>query len=91
MIVKVFALLDTVGQAFRTLSMNESDELEKRGLAFAVNNDRQMLFMAKDLQLFEIAQMETKTGELIPTVPARFVVRAADLIGNEGAVDNEIR
>lgn len=88
--VKVYALLDTVGQSFRTVSLNENDELEKRGLAFAVNNNRQMLFMAKDFQLFEIAEMDNKTGEIIPTVPARFVVRASDLLGAEGVVNNEI-
>lgn len=88
--VKVYALLDTVGQSFRTVSLNENDELEKRGLAFAVNNDRQMLFMAKDFQLYEIAEMENKTGEVYPTVPARFVVRASDLLGAEGVVNNEI-
>ena len=89
--INVYALRDRVGESFRSLTMNESDALEKRNLAFAVNNDTQFRFMAKDMELYQIAEIDNKSGELFPIIPARLVVRCDELIGAERNVDNEIR
>lgn len=89
--INVYALRDKIGENFRSVTLNESDVLEKRNLAFAVNNDNQFQFMAKDMELYQIAEMETKTGEIFPVIPARFVVRCDELIGAERSVDGEIR
>lgn len=91
MIINVYALRDRVGESFRSLTMNESDALEKRNLAFEVNNNPQFAFMSKDLELFQVAQMDTKSGDIVPVVPARLVVRVDSLIGAERSVDDEIR
>lgn len=88
--VIVYALRDRVGENFRSVSLNESDALEKRNLAFAVNNDRQFQFMSKDLELYAIATMDSKSGVITPVIPARLVVRCDELIGAERSVDHEI-
>lgn len=89
--LNLYALRDRVGESFRSVTVNESDALEKRNLAFAVNNDVQFQFMAKDMELYQIGELDNKTGAVIPIVPARLVVRCDELIGAERNVADEVR
>lgn len=81
--VNVYALRDRVADNFRSLSMNESDEVEQRNLAFAVNNDPHLMFMSRDLELCRIGGFETKSGVLTPCVPIQVVCRCDQLIQKE--------
>lgn len=89
--INVYALRDRIAETFRSVTLNESDALEKRNLAFAVNNDMQFQFICKDMELYQIAALDNKSGEIVPVIPARLVVRCDELLGAERNVDNEIR
>lgn len=81
--VFVYALRDRVADNFRSLSMNESDEVEQRNLAFAVNNDPHLMFMSRDLELCRIGELDTKSGVLTSCVPIQVVCRCDQLIQKE--------
>lgn len=81
--VFVYALRDRIADSFRSLSLNEADEVEQRNLAFAVNNDPHLMFMSKDLELCRVGEMDTKSGVLTPCVPIQVVCRADQLIQKE--------
>lgn len=86
----VYALRDKVANSFRSLNLNENDQLEKRNLAYAVNNDSHMLFVAKDMELHCVGMMDTETGMIDAIVPTRLVCHVDQLIGAERNVNNEI-
>lgn len=86
----VYALRDRLADNFRSITMNESDELERRNLSFAVNNDSQFNFMAKDMELCRIGEIDNKTGVISPITPIQVVVRCDQLINVEREVLHEV-
>lgn len=79
--LNVYGIYDTVACKYRNLNLDDREELARRNLAFAVNNDPQLAFMSKDLDFMKIAEFDTETGAVIPCVPAQKICRVADLIG----------
>ena len=79
----VYALRDRVSENFSSPTFEEKNEVAMRNLNFAINNNPQMLFMSKDLELFKIGEVELKTGVITPTVPMELVCRADSLIGKD--------
>lgn len=83
MIYGVYALRDCVSENFSSPTFEEKNEVAMRNLTFAINNNPQMLFMSKDLELFKIGDIELKTGVITPLVPMELVCRANSLIGKD--------
>lgn len=81
--LNVYALYDRIAGQFRSLSLDDKAEVAKRNLAFAVNNDSQLGFISKDLDLMKVGEFDSETGAILPRVPPETVCHAADLIGYE--------
>lgn len=79
----VYCLRDRTAEVFSSPTFEEKNEIAMRNLAFAVNNNSQMLFIAKDLELWKIADVELKSGVVTPLVPMELVCRADSLIGKD--------
>lgn len=77
----VYCLRDKTAEVFSSPTFEEKNEIAMRNLAYAVNNNAHMLFIAKDLELWKIADVELKSGVVTPLVPMELVCRADSLIG----------
>lgn len=90
MIMNIYALRDRVAGQFRSVTLDEKDEVSKRNLSFSVNNNPQLAFMSKDLELCCIGSMDTDNGVIKPEIPIRLIVRADQLLGADEVVKNEV-
>lgn len=79
----IYALRDRVGDSFRQVTVNESDAVVRRDFAFGINNNPNLLFMSKDLELCNIGTIDIKTGFIEPTTPIQVVCRGDALIGDK--------
>lgn len=79
----IYALRDKVANRYSSLALNESDDLQKRDFSFAVNNNQNLLFMAKDMELYAVGEFETETAAIVNYDANRFVCAADQLIGDK--------
>ena len=77
----VYSLRDKVSNQFRDLTLNLSDDVAKRDLGYAVNNNPQLQYMSKDLELYHVGEFDGDKGIMIPVSPIRMVIQCDQLIG----------
>ena len=58
----VIALRDKVACSFQSLNLDQNEFTAKRNFSFAVNNSNELLFKAKDLELYKIAEFDSDSG-----------------------------
>lgn len=84
MIKTIYSIRDRVALIYRDIiSDGPNDEAAKRNLAFAVNNDSQFAFMAKDFEFCKVGTFDTDTGKITPVFPVEVVCHVGDLIAHE--------
>lgn len=79
----VYALRDRVSENFSSPTFEEKDDVAMRNLNYAINNNPNMLFMSKDLELWHIGDVELKSGVITPLAPMVLVCRADSLVSKE--------
>lgn len=90
MITNIYALRDRVAGQFTSVTLDMKDEVAKRNLSYSVNNNSQLAFMSKDLELCCIGTLDTESGSVLPVQPIRLVVRCDQLIGADEVMKNEV-
>lgn len=76
----LYSLRDRIAQSFRSVVLDTNDATARRSFAYAVNNDPQLLYQSKDLELYAIAEFDTKSGKITPIVPNRLVTRGDEVV-----------
>ena len=83
MIYAVIALRDKVSKNFESINLDVSEATAKRNFSFAVNNSKELLFKAKDLELYHIGDFETEKGLFSAVVPMIRICSGDEVIINE--------
>lgn len=80
MIIPVYSLRDKIADTFQSCSLDTNDFVAKRNFAYAVNNSQELLFKAKDLELYRVGNFDTTKGVLTPQIPAELVCRGDEVL-----------
>lgn len=78
----LFAIRDRVAMMYRDVICDDAVDVAVRNLRFAVNNNAQLAFMAKDLEFCRIGEFDTDSGVVTPVIPADVVCHVGDLVGD---------
>ena len=60
----IVGLRDKVSSRFEGITMAVNEYVAKRDFSFAVNNNKEMLFKAKDLELYKVGEFDVETGQI---------------------------
>lgn len=81
--MKVIALRDKVEQKFRSMTIDVNDESAQRNFTYAVNNSPELLFKAKDLELYDLGEFDDDNGTILPVIPSVLICRGDEVIAND--------
>lgn len=79
----IVGLRDRVAGQFQNVTIDINADVAKRNLSFAVNNSPDLLFKAKDLELFELGFIDSESGNIELTIPTKHLCFCSDLIGDK--------
>lgn len=79
----VFSLRDKVASSFQSVNLDTNDFVAKRNFAFAVNNSNELLFKAKDLELYKVGEFDTDTGIFEGCSPLIRICSGDEVVNNE--------
>lgn len=66
---KIIGLRDKVSGRFEGINLEVNEFTAKRNFSFSVNRSDELLFKAKDLELYVLGDFDLETGSFMPTLP----------------------
>lgn len=78
MIFTVYALFDTVRNKYMNITIDDNDEIAQRNFLEQVSQNAHLMYVAKDLVLYKIGEMNIETGLLISYPQPQMICRGSD-------------
>lgn len=78
MILGVYGLFDKARNKFLSITVDVNDFVAKRSFLYAVSQSGELMYIAKDLELFKIAEIDIETGIINPLVVHQLVSNGAE-------------
>lgn len=80
---KVIGLRDKVAGCFQGITIEINESVAKRNFAYNVNNSSELLFKAKDIELYVIGILDSSTGVITPVSPLERICSGDEVVENE--------
>lgn len=80
---KVIGLRDKVAATFQGITIEINESVAKRNFAYNVNNSSELMFKAKDLELYVIGILDSSNGVITPVSPLERICSGDEVINNE--------
>ena len=74
----IFATYDQTAGVYGQVVVDLNDNVAKRNFLYAVSQSAQLQYMAKDLELQRIAEIDLHTGVIVPCVPHQVIARGSE-------------
>ena len=78
----IFATYDQIAGVYGQVVVDLNDNVAKRNFLYAVSQSAQLQYMAKDLELQRIAEIDLHTGVIIPCVPHEMIARGSEVLND---------
>lgn len=69
----VYALFDRVRESYSNITIDNNDNTAKRSFLAAVANSRELMYIAKDLELRKVAEFDIHSGMIVPLAVSEFI------------------
>lgn len=79
----VIGLRDKVAMSFQSLTIDINESVAKRNFAFAVNNNADLLFKSKDLELYKLAYFDSSNGQFDIVSPMERICSGDEVVQHE--------
>lgn len=81
--MNIYAIYDKVGQTYTNVTVDNSDATARRNFEFAVSQSVQLQFYCKGYELRRIAEIDLKTGIIVPLKTSVFVCSGEEVLPHE--------
>ena len=78
MIFTVYALFDNVRNKYMNITIDDNDEIAQRNFLEQVSQSSHLMYVAKDLVLYKIGEMNIENGLLVPYPQPSMICRGSD-------------
>lgn len=81
--MRIIAMRDKVEERFRTFTVDINAASARRNFAYAVNNTPELLFKAKDIELYDLGEFDDGSGVILPVVPMVLICRGDEVVEHD--------
>lgn len=79
----IFAIRDRVADSFRNLNLDVNEGVARRNFSYAVNNNPELLYQSKDLELYCIGMFDSVSGTIECAKVPILVCRGDEVINHD--------
>lgn len=76
--INVYGLFDKVRGKFLNITLDENDFIAKRNFFEGVSNSAHLMYIAKDVELYRLGDLDLVSGLMTPLGVNEFIARGAD-------------
>jgi len=78
----IFATFDRAANRYGQVVVDISEVVAKRNFLYAISESGALQYIAKDLELHQIAEIDLTTGDIVPVMPHTLVCRGSEAIND---------
>lgn len=79
----VFATFDRAANRYGQVVVDLSEIVAKRNFLYAISESGALQYIAKDLELHQIGEIDLTTGDITPVMPHSLVCRGSEALNND--------
>ena len=78
----IFATYDRAANRYGQVTLDISDVVARRNFHYAISESGALQYIAKDLELHKIGEIDLTTGDIVPTMPHMIIARGSEALND---------